>query len=113
MYEMTDFRGESPSDLLGFLKEKRLDVDMPQLNTLAQVAVTIPVSTASVERTFSALKRIKSYSRNSTGQTRLSALACISIEKDLLLELKRKDKLYDRVIDVFLKKERRMDFVFK
>ena len=67
---------------------------------------TIPVSTASVERSFSSLKRIKTYARNMTGQTRLSALASMSMENDLLVELKRTDKLYNRVIEVFLRKER-------
>ncbi|KAK0148962.1 Zinc finger MYM-type protein 1 [Merluccius polli] len=86
---------------------------MAQLYTLACLAVTIPVSTASVERTFSALKRIKTYSRNTTGQTRLSALASMAIERDLLLELNRTDKLYNRVIQLFLRKERRMDFAYK
>ncbi|CDQ74374.1 unnamed protein product [Oncorhynchus mykiss] len=113
MCAMTDFEGKSPSDLLDLLKQKILNEDMGQLYTLACVTVTIPVSMASVERSFSALKRIKTYSRNATGQTRLSALASMSIEKDLLVELKRTDRLYNRVIEVFLRKERRKDFVFK
>lgn len=50
MYAMTDFEWKSPSDLLGFLKQKNLNEDMGQLYTLACVGVTIPVSTASVER---------------------------------------------------------------
>lgn len=71
-----------------------------------------PVSTASVERTFSALKRIKTYARNTSGQAQLSALASMAIEKDFLMELKRTDNLHDRVIEIFLRIER-MDFVFK
>ena len=55
---------------------------------------------------------IKTYARNTTGQARLSALASMAIERDLLLELKR-TVLHDRVIELFLKKERRMDFIFK
>ena len=112
-YAMTDFEGKSPADLLDFLRSKELSESLGQLYALACLAVTIPVSNASVERSFSALKRIKTYARNMTGQTRLSALASISIEKDLLLELKRTYKLYNQVIDVFLRKERRMDFVLK
>lgn len=48
-----------------------------------------------------------------TVQTLLSALASMLIEKDLLMELKHTDKLCNRPIEVFLKKERKMDFVFK
>ena len=113
MYAMTDFEGKSPADLLAFLQQKDLCGSMRQLYALACLAVTIPVSTASVERTFSALKRIKTYARNTTGQARLSALASMAIEKVLVSELKRTDVLYSRVIEVFTKRDRRMDFVFK
>ena len=75
-----------------------LSESMGQLHALACLAVTIPVSTASVERLFSALKRIKMYARNTTGHTRLSALASMSIKKDLLMELKHTDNLYSRAI---------------
>ena len=57
--------------------------------------------TSSVERSFSALKHIKTHARNSTGQDRLGALALMSIEKSLLLELKSKDKLYDAALAHF------------
>lgn len=59
-----------------------------------------------------ALKWIKTYARNTTGQAQLSALALMAIEKDLM-ELKHKDNLYNRVIELFLSKERKMDFVYK
>ena len=42
--------------------------------------VTIPVTTASDERSFSKLKLIKTYLRNSMGQERLRNLAFLSIE---------------------------------
>ncbi|KAG2460693.1 ZMYM1 protein, partial [Polypterus senegalus] len=113
MYAMEDFAGKSPIDLLDFLHQKNLNESMGQLFTLVYLAVTIPVYTASVERTFSALKRIKTYARNTTGQVRLSALASMAIERDFLMELKRTDNLYNRVNELFLRKERRMDFVYK
>ncbi|CAK6975949.1 zinc finger MYM-type protein 1 [Scomber scombrus] len=47
-------------------------------------------TTASVERSFSALKRIKTYSRNRTGEERLSSLAVISIEAEHLVRLHNK-----------------------
>ena len=48
-----------------------------------------------------------------TGLDRVTSLALMAIERGLLLEVKRTGGLHDRVIDVFLKKERRMDFVLK
>lgn len=45
---------------------------------------TILAATATVERSFSNLKRIKTYSRSTQGQEILSGLAVLSIEKELL-----------------------------
>ncbi|KAK0155367.1 hypothetical protein N1851_002271 [Merluccius polli] len=112
MYNMTNYEARSPSDLLHFLNLKELTESMPQLYHLTCLLLTIPVSTSSVQRSFSALKRIKTHARNSTGQDCLGALALMSIDKGLILELKSKDKLYDAAIAHFTKKDRRMDFVF-
>jgi hypothetical protein len=48
-------------------------------------------------------------------QTRLSSLAKISIEKELIKILQDKDfKFYDKVIDDFaLQKNRRIDLIYK
>ena len=112
MYNMANFEARSPSDLLHFQTLKELTESMPQLYHLTCLVLTIPVSTSSVERSFSALKRIKTYARNSTGHDRLGAFALMYIEKGLLLKLKSKDKLFDAAIAHFTKKDRRMDFVF-
>jgi hypothetical protein len=53
-----------------------------ELYRLCQIAVTIPVSSAECERSFSALKRIKTYLRNSMSDSRLSNLGILSIESD-------------------------------
>jgi len=79
MYSMDDFAGKSPTDLLDFLQQKNLSESMGQLYTFVCLVVTIPVSTASVEWTFSSLKGNKTYTRNTTGL--LSALASMAIEK--------------------------------
>ena len=40
----------------------------PNVNTLLKILATLPVSTSTAERTFSCMKRIKTYLRNSIGQ---------------------------------------------
>jgi len=47
----------------------------PNLSTLLQVLVTLPVTTATPERSFSTLKRLKTYLRSSMGDERLTSLA--------------------------------------
>ena len=66
------------------------------LMSLLQISMTLPVSTASCERSFSCLKRLKNYLRSTLGHERLTSLALISIERDLL----QLDSL-DSVVDKF------------
>lgn len=53
---------------------------------LLKVVTTLPVTTASVESSFSTMKRIKTYLRSSTGNERLSALAVLSIHGNLIID---------------------------
>ncbi|XP_022880729.1 zinc finger MYM-type protein 1-like [Olea europaea var. sylvestris] len=52
-----------------------------------RVLLTIPVTVAFAEKSFSKLKLIKSYLRSSMSQERLNGLAMISIEKNMLDKL--------------------------
>lgn len=54
----------------------------PNLRIALQILLTIAVSIASCERSFSKLKLILSYLRASMGQDRLSDLALLSVEKE-------------------------------
>lgn len=63
--------------------------------------LTIPSTSASVERSFSCLKRIKTYLRNSMTKERLSCLGRISIEKELLSELQATRPFYEDIINKF------------
>ena len=51
-----------------------------ELYRLAHIALVLPVSTASCERSFSAMKLIKSYLRSTMCDGRLSSIASLSIE---------------------------------
>lgn len=95
------------------LEQNDLHVGLPELFKLCNLILTIPVTSSSVERSFSALKRIKTYTRNSQGEDRLSGLALMSIEKELLTSLKAKETFFDIVIKDFCRKTRRMDLLYK
>lgn len=84
-----------PLDLLSFIISYGDDV-FPNLRIALQILLTIAVSIASCERSFSKLKLILSYLRASMGQDRLSDLALLSIERN---ELEKCD--FDEVIDEF------------
>ncbi|XP_061746542.1 uncharacterized protein LOC133545177 [Nerophis ophidion] len=116
LYSSQTVRDEckSPGELLSFLARKDLLRTVPEATKLLQLVLTVLAASASVERSFSALKRIKTHSPNRTDQGRLSSLAVISIETERLLKLKKdKEDFYKQVIDAFVQKERRMDFIYK
>uniref|UniRef100_A0A8C6WU32 TTF-type domain-containing protein n=1 Tax=Neogobius melanostomus TaxID=47308 RepID=A0A8C6WU32_9GOBI len=71
----------SPFEMLNHIyKENVLDV-YPNLSIALRLLLTLPVTVASGERSFSALKLIKTYLRTTMSQERLSALALLSIEQ--------------------------------
>ena len=85
-----------------------------RLLKLVVLVLTTSYSTSSVERSFSALKRIKIYLRNTPGHDRLSNLWLMSIEKSLLKKLMFMSKVfYDNATDHFCKKHRGAEFVYQ
>lgn len=55
----------------------------PNLYKMLQVAFTLPVSSATCERSFSAMRRIKTWVRTSMLQDRFTNLSILHIERDL------------------------------
>ena len=105
---------KTPAQLLNFLYQNDLIQTVPEATKLLKLVHTVPATTSSVERSFSALKRIKTYNRNQTEEKRLSSLAIIAIEKEQLQKLRQnKEDFYNNVIDIFVQKNKRMDFIFK
>lgn len=76
---------------------------LPCIYKLLKILITLPVTTATSERSFSTLKRLKSYIRNTTGQPRLNRLALMNIHRDI-------PKTSEQVINEFSIKARRMNF---
>lgn len=50
---------------------------------LVKICILIPISTASCERSFSSMKRIKSYLRTRMTNERLNNISILSVEKDI------------------------------
>lgn len=112
IYRRPDFRNMSGAvTLLQFVIENNLRTTFSETYTLLMIICTIPMATAEAERCFSTLKRIKTFLRSTMSEDRLSALAMLSIEKDMINNI---PNFSDSVIDLFAsKKDRRMDFVYK
>ena len=55
---------------------------VPDVASAFKIFLTIPVTVASAERSFSKLKLIKNYLRSTMSQDRLSALSVLGIENE-------------------------------
>lgn len=111
IYSRNDFQTANGAlTLLKCIYENNLETVLPESVKLLRIICTIPMTTAESERCFSTLKRIKTFTRNTMKEERLSALAMCSIEKALL----NVPNFNELVIDHFAEgKERRMDFIYK
>ena len=69
---------------------KRLE-SFPNACIAFRILLTIHVTVASAERSFSKLKLIKSYLKSTMSQERLSGLAILSIKMKMLAELECKN----------------------
>lgn len=77
-----------------------------QLMKLIKIYLTVPVTTATAERSFSTLRRIKSYLRSTMSQNRLNNILLLHAHKDLTDELDIKQI----AIDFIRKNNRRLQF---
>lgn len=91
--------------LLKAIVELDLKEMLPNVVVAIKIFLTMPVTVASCERSFSKLKLIKTYLRSTMGQERLSGLAILSIEGDIARLLP-----YDNVIkDFAMRKARKVN----
>ncbi|EAY87545.1 hypothetical protein OsI_08956 [Oryza sativa Indica Group] len=93
-----------PLDILQFLKERPF---YPNATVAYRILLTIPVTVASAERSFSKLKLLKSYLRSTMTQERLNGLATIALEKDILEKIN-----YEDIIEDFISRNTRRMMLF-
>ncbi|KAF0694599.1 zinc finger MYM-type protein 1-like, partial [Aphis craccivora] len=74
-------------EILTFINDNKLQDTIPNLWVALKIMMTIPVTTASYERSFSKLKLIKTYLRSTMTEERLNDLALISIENEIVSKL--------------------------
>ena len=86
--EVLQINENSPINLLNYIK--RLEY-FPNACIAFKILLIIHVTVASAKISFLKLKLIKSYLRSTMSQERLSELAILSIEKEILAELECKN----------------------
>ncbi|CAI6360343.1 unnamed protein product [Macrosiphum euphorbiae] len=76
----------------------------PNIWCLISILATLPVSTSSAERSFSTLRRLKTYLRNSCSEDRLTGLALLSVHRGIQIDI-------EEIINTFSRMPRKVDFV--
>ncbi|XP_059945437.1 zinc finger MYM-type protein 1 isoform X2 [Mesoplodon densirostris] len=67
--------------------------NIPCISMLLYIALSWPVTSASVENSFSTLSRLKTYLCHTRGQERLSGLALMAVEQELVNKLMEPERL--------------------
>ena len=73
---------ETTSDVVQFLHGNELSQMVHEFMKVVSILAVIPATSCSAERSFSGLRRLKSYLRSTMGQARVSSLALINIERE-------------------------------
>ena len=98
------YEGDSlPYNTLGVLLSTKEIHTYSSLEVLLQILTTDPVTTATNERSFSALRYLEIYFRITTKEARLNGLILLFVHHDLNINFKH-------VIDEFSCKNRRLNF---
>ena len=84
---------------------------LPEFAKALKILAVIPATSCSAERSFSSLRRLKTYLRSSMGQERLSNLALLHIEREYVIKILKEDM--EKIIDTFGKRSGRNKYFFK
>ena len=102
----TQLQGNRLSEIRKYFVSLNLKDQFGEIFKLFKIYLSIPVSSVSAERSFSCMKRIKTYIRNKMNEERLSDLAVLNIESEQLQKIAT-----DCIIDLFAESNcRRVDF---
>jgi hypothetical protein len=113
IYNDSDFHKDTSMEILGYIFQLNIQSSLPEVVKLLKMNGVFSLTSASAERSFSCLKRVKTYLRATMTQDRLSSLCRMSIHKDILKKKKDENTLHDEVLAKFVEKPRRLAFLFK
>ncbi|XP_036112772.1 zinc finger MYM-type protein 1 isoform X1 [Molossus molossus] len=83
--------------------------NIPCISKLLYIALSWPVTSASVENSFSVLSRLKTYLCHTMGQEKFSGLALMAVEQELVNKLLEPERL-NGIVEKFMSDERNTVF---
>ena len=95
-------------DFIDMINEAKF---FPSVCKIICIAMALPVSTCSVERSFSTLRRVKTWLRSTMIEDRLNGLCMMSVHRDMIN--KDKAQFIQNVVDEYVREPRYVQFLFK
>ena len=89
-------KATKPQDMLSYLTESCLQDTFPNVSVILRIYLILPVANAEGERSFPALKRVKTYLRSSLTQEHACDFCILTIEKTFTKSLS-----FDKIADAF------------
>ena len=83
---------------------------LPVVYKVFSILATIPATSCSAERSFSALRGLKTYLRSTMGQKRLNSIALINVEIAYANSTLKNDM--EKIIDIFGQRHNRKSYFF-
>lgn len=78
----------------------------PNLYKLIQIALTIPTTSATCERSFSSMRRLKNWMRNSMEQQRFTNLSVLHIEREITNKIE-----CEKLLNIYSKSDRKLQLI--
>ena len=98
------------SEMLQTMHENDLFDMFPEFSSVVHILAVIPATSCSAERSFSGLRRLKTYLRSTMGQQRVSNIALINTEREYANSVVNQD--IDRISDIFGRRNGRDSYFF-
>ena len=96
------YKGSLPDNVSNTLKSIKFS-GFQNIKVALRIIGTLPVTSCECERSFSALRRLKTYTRSTMVAERLNGLALLHLHKYIIVNI-------DKVIDLYAMKNRRLKF---
>ncbi|XP_022179567.1 uncharacterized protein LOC111040116 [Myzus persicae] len=96
--------GPEQNNQINLFKKNITISTFPNVYKLLNLALTLPISSASCERSFSTMRRINTYIRSTMTQDRFSSLAILNIERDISNNIDSND-----ILNIYSKTNRRLE----
>ena len=106
----TSLNLKSASEMYESFYQEDLLQMIPELEKILKIFAVIPATTCTAERSFSGLRRMKTYLRSTMGQEKLQSLALLNIERIYANKVLEND--IDNVIDTFARRNKREQYFF-